>query len=127
MDKLDCREMLRWRAGVRRALAGNAYRCGNKTIRRAWPTMFVTAFERALRTESVKSMVDLEMRFPQWTVLSSTARALFGDLRAAARMRELLQTEQSGAAGIKLVSQAVDSLVCWCHSFFRSHPRPDRR
>ena len=27
MDKLDWREMLSWRVGVRRALAGNAYRC----------------------------------------------------------------------------------------------------
>ena len=27
MDKLDWREMLSWRVGVRRALAGNAYIC----------------------------------------------------------------------------------------------------
>jgi hypothetical protein len=27
MDKMDWREMLSWRVGVRRAVAGNAYRC----------------------------------------------------------------------------------------------------
>jgi hypothetical protein len=75
------------------------------------PTMFATAFGRALRTESIRILIDLEKRYPQWAILSTAARTLFSDENAASRMRSLLESDRSGSSGIKLVRQAVAPLV----------------
>lgn len=75
------------------------------------PTMFVTAFERALRTQSIEILLNLESTCPQWRLLSTAARTLLGDTNAAGLLRSLLKFESPGTAAAELVRKAVNPLV----------------
>jgi hypothetical protein len=54
------------------------------------PTIFATAFERALRTNDTKAMADIAGRYPRWAALAVIARALMGDIGSAVQIKSLL-------------------------------------
>jgi hypothetical protein len=76
------------------------------------PTMFVTAFERAMRTGHVDALVDIEERYPRWSALTLVARALLGDVRAVVRMKEFVTTEmEPDVPAIEVIRQAIKPIV----------------
>jgi tetratricopeptide (TPR) repeat protein len=74
--------------------------------------IFVTAFERALRTNDAQGMGEIASRYPRWAPLAMIARALMGNAASAEQISSLF-LHQAGAASpaIEVLRKAVNPLL----------------
>jgi len=57
------------------------------------------------------ALAALENQHPRWMILSAAARTLLGDTEAAGRLRDMMKSDASGAAAIKVVKTAIQPLL----------------